>query len=129
MKSGKVTFSQGSSPRMRGAPLVQKVTTLLAGIIPADAGSTVPLVLVLGTIVDHPRGCGEHIQALKADKHVTGSSPRMRGAHQIGRAGSAVTGIIPADAGSTLFGLFASSLFEDHPRGCGEHAPGQAFVQ
>ena len=32
-------------------------------------------------------------------------------------------GIIPADAGSTGFGLTWIGHAEDHPRGCGEHNP------
>ena len=40
MKGGKVTFSKGSSPRMRGA--LTHPNTVFGGhrIIPADAGST-----------------------------------------------------------------------------------------
>ena len=30
-------------------------------------------------------------------------------------------GIIPADAGSTDLQVLYFSLYEDHPRGCGEH--------
>ena len=51
----------GSSPRVRGSPLSQKVLTFAPGIIPAGAGltsATCPLVLY---IWDHPRGCGAHI--------------------------------------------------------------------
>ena len=32
-----------------------------------------------------------------------------------------IHGIIPADAGSTFQGLPFSDLYQDHPRGCGEH--------
>ena len=40
MKDGKVTFSQGSSPRMRGAHSCELPVVEELGIIPADAGST-----------------------------------------------------------------------------------------
>ena len=30
-------------------------------------------------------------------------------------------GIIPADAGSTRKPVLVGNIYEDHPRGCGEH--------
>ena len=51
---------QGSSPRMRGA-LFMSISGLGAvRIIPADAGSTWTVDLILCHRQDHPRGCGEH---------------------------------------------------------------------
>ena len=50
-----------------------------------------------------------------------GSSPRMRGAHEVALHAVASRGIIPADAGSTRkFDPFHDTR-RDHPRGCGEH--------
>ena len=60
MKDGKVTFSQGSSPRMRGALLKNSVAVIGARIIPADAGSTKVRSHCVVFARDHPRGCGEH---------------------------------------------------------------------
>ena len=51
---------QGSSPRMRGAQRGQARVSNRAGIIPADAGSTVSPRIGEGQGPDHPRGCGEH---------------------------------------------------------------------
>ena len=112
----------GSSPRMRGAlyPLVGIVSR--RRIIPAYAGSTTPPLPPVPMRADHPRVCGEHSVGITATDHHTGSSPRMRGAHQakdrsccvvLGSsprmrgaprrvlALQALGGIIPAYAGST----------------------------
>ena len=50
-----------------------------------------------------------------------GSSPRMRGAQVGAILGPKQEGIIPADAGSTNQDEFVDVLWQDHPRGCGEH--------
>ena len=50
-----------------------------------------------------------------------GSSPRMRGARHVDMRGAGVSGIIPADAGSTETTAWALPASKDHPRGCGEH--------
>ena len=93
----------GSSPRMRGAHLVNGCLGNDSGIIPAYAGSTIVSCLCPSSRWDHPRVCGEHRQSgpprpwgrdhprvcgehsIKADdkKKGEGSSPRMRGAHSL----------------------------------------------
>ena len=100
-QSKEAKFGQGSSPRMRGAQGGGMDHVVGSGIIPADAGSTGNLHVVLTAIVDHPRGCGEH------DVELDEIIKRM--------------GIIPADAGSTRPGGTRTQIAEDHPRGCGEH--------
>ena len=45
----------------------------------------------------------------------------MRGARFCLRKVPALTGIIPADAGSTRHHIMRGLLRQDHPRGCGEH--------
>ena len=52
----------GSSPRMRGARYCKIFTTMIVGIIPADAGSTQPHQWTFAHQRDHPRGCGEHLR-------------------------------------------------------------------
>ena len=92
---------QGSSPRMRGAPCIKHHPAILAGIIPAYAGSTKYGHLQTTLDGDHPRVCGEHLVTVGKGRAEAGSSPRMRGAllNQIHRGN--LTGIIPAYAGST----------------------------
>ena len=111
----------GSSPRMRGAPLVGQHGHVLVRIIPADAGSTPSKRRSAASAPDHPRGCGEHIEPTPETIDVRGSSPRMRGALRIAHAQVVAARIIPADAGSTQRGFVSRNRFADHPRGCGEH--------
>ena len=90
-------------------------------IIPADAGSTDHVKGIAQIRKDHPRGCGEHGVMLAIAKPGGGSSPRMRGAHAIDWTQCDMTGIIPADAGSTRTSSSSRTAGKDHPRGCGEH--------
>ena len=111
----------GSSPRMRGAHNRQCLPQGSGRIIPADAGSTVEDRFGHEIIRDHPRGCGEHPGVSLLSLSVCGSSPRMRGAQLACCKYLSVTGIIPADAGSTPCWAARSRPCTDHPRGCGEH--------
>ena len=86
---------------MRGARGDQLVETVLVGIIPAYAGSTVVYLCVDRAPGDHPRVCGEHDMSRQKDKGTKGSSPRMRGAPLLSSLPMIVIGIIPAYAGST----------------------------
>ena len=52
--------SDGSSPRMRGAPFSRRTWIIRRRIIPADAGSTSWCRATWTACADHPRGCGEH---------------------------------------------------------------------
>ena len=112
---------QGSSPRMRGAPLRGHVLRTAGRIIPADAGSTRCHSSLARRSPDHPRGCGEHNPTPTKDTGPAGSSPRMRGALCMALRCGPVGRIIPADAGSTYMQLSTENGYEDHPRGCGEH--------
>ena len=86
---------------MRGAHLLESRVPEHAGIIPADAGSTVLSGSNFSLSEDHPRGCGEHALGKVGDIASKGSSPRMRGARVRHSPSHATMGIIPADAGST----------------------------
>ena len=111
----------GSSPRMRGSPLVIKVQELLHGIIPAHAGLTV-LHRVWATLWrDHPRACGAHTRFCIVIHPSTGSSPRMRGSLTSRMSFGDAMGIIPAHAGLTIVPLICVLMTWDHPRACGAH--------
>ena len=75
-----VVASLGSSPRMRGAHRGQRHEIVHVRIIPADAGSTLPIRPLTVARWDHPRGCGEHLKTIGQGIIQVGSSPRMRGA-------------------------------------------------
>ena len=90
-------------------------------IIPADAGSTSPWPGHRTRRWDHPRGCGEHKEITCELVGLAGSSPRMRGARLRVVTSLVGSGIIPADAGSTLDRVLIITGIWDHPRRCGEH--------
>ena len=113
--------SVGSSPRMRGT-LHWRVSNFTSpGIIPADAGNTIPNIVRKDDTRDHPRGCGEHHDRLNREYASRGSSPRMRGTQGITAISVGLAWIIPADAGNTGLSFLAITIAWDHPRGCGEH--------
>ena len=94
----------GSSPHARGALCERGRQVLVAGIIPACAGSTAGAGGNRGRVRDHPRMRGEHLIEGLGDAAEWGSSPHAREA-----PGELVDvlvrgGIIPACAGSTRSG-------------------------
>ena len=116
-----LTVSRGSSPRMRGARAERGGYRPAGGIIPADAGSTMSILMPLTPVQDHPRGCGEHVDRIVGQREFEGSSPRMRGAPDGAQLERWQDGIIPADAGSTPVAGRLDIEAGDHPCGCGEH--------
>ena len=75
---------------------------LLNGIIPACAGSTSSPEAPEEQDGDHPRMCGEHVCDGVFGGETKGSSPHVRGAHDLASLAPDKDGIIPACAGSTL---------------------------
>ena len=65
--------------------------------------------------------CGEHISVSGFAPAVMGSSPHVRGAHNLTVDSVQNIGIIPACAGSTGSSPASTSSTRDHPRMCGEH--------
>ena len=97
----------GSSPRMRGTPLLCKSRDTGHGIIPAYAGNTSISCICLLNARDHPRVCGEHRHRRVSACGNPGSSPRMRGTPDTVFLCFRAFGIIPAYAGNTSFATFA----------------------
>ena len=91
----------GSSPRMRGTPLVSDVYA--------------------EWMEDHPSVCGEHAQETERRAQESGSSPRMRGTPSGHIQTDTRLGIIPAYAGNTISHGVRYAGLRDHPRVCGEH--------
>ena len=112
---------QGSSPRMRGTLTIEHAVVVSAGIIPAHAGNTRPMVSPCSKHRDHPRACGEHSLPSWTSSNRWGSSPRMRGTLTICRGMFPRKGIIPAHAGNTRVHELCCQVQGDHPRACGEH--------
>ena len=133
----------GSSPHTRGAPRRADDDDPVDRIIPAYAGSTIPIARHMSVGQDHPRIRGEHPATSTRRAACRGSSPHTRGALSVGGALAQVAGIIPAYAGSTTTvqvaavqcpgssphtrgalvknGTFSTGIW-DHPRIRGEHA-------
>ena len=96
-------LEKGSSPRMRGSRLHERLYSAVIGIIPAHAGLTTCATWAGSSARDHPRACGAHRVAQILFSPAQGSSPRMRGS-PVGIARNLfLLGIIPAHAGLTRF--------------------------
>ena len=91
----------GSSPHTRGALFGRVDDDVLAGIIPAYAGSTRGSSRLRPAPRDHPRIRGEHCMTRSRGYRPKGSSPHTRGARQHAEVREHFGGIIPAYAGST----------------------------
>ena len=111
----------GSSPHARGAPVRHVGRDLVAGIIPACAGSTAGSRRGRTAPRDHPRMRGEHPSGSTYSPREQGSSPHARGALRRGVGVDGRRGIIPACAGSTSSAVTRLSMVGDHPRMRGEH--------
>ena len=102
MLSRLMVYEPGSSPRLRGTLPSGCHGAHIVGIIPALAGNTGSVSMILSSVRDHPRACGEHIQGLINGIGDMGSSPRLRGTRNISIRVGCKSGIIPALAGNTL---------------------------
>ena len=94
-------FVEGSSPRLRGTLLMVSSGWELPGIIPALAGNTATGSGLPHATRDHPRACGEHEHLMSIKDSGGGSSPRLRGTHDVVGVRERPVGIIPALAGNT----------------------------
>ena len=106
---------------MRGTLVAKLDEFKPLGIIPAHAGNTNHLSRHVPPQRDHPRACGEHPCSRVVLSSPRGSSPRMRGTHEVGALPTSYAGIIPAHAGNTSTKSSSRSDSRDHPRACGEH--------
>ena len=103
---GGVTLAEGSPPRMRGKGKQCKFIYHIPGITPAHAGkSSTPQANVYGS-GDHPRACGEKVNAMDDARLALGSPPRMRGKEALGRVRAFLPGITPAHAGKSASRYF-----------------------
>ena len=94
-------IGEGSSPHSRGTH--NGFVRYLAdeGLIPAFAGNTSPLGVLIDGSRAHPRIRGEHELRAKMNEIMPGSSPHSRGTHQGRCDGGGPLGLIPAFAGNT----------------------------
>ena len=91
----------GSPPHLRGKLTIFPFFTSLSRITPAPAGKTLFLYILLLTLWDHPRTCGENIMIVSMWSHYEGSPPHLRGKRSALTSSCAVFRITPAPAGKT----------------------------
>ena len=75
---------------------------------------------------DHPRVCGEKLEALANLAYMMGSPPRVRGKDGGDSPDAKMFGITPAYAGKSSLLLKMRAVRWDHPRVCGEKGQRQA---
>ena len=113
------TSRRGSSPLVRGQPVIQRINVDFPRIIPARAGPTHLYGPIIGAIPDHPRSCGANIMRPSLSILFCGSSPLVRGQRRADVCPFRELRIIPARAGPTMIAYSTSGLVADHPRSCG----------
>ena len=111
----------GSSPRLRGTQTTNRLYSYLRRFIPAPAGNTSPFLIRYFRYPVHPRACGEHERLSRTAPTALGSSPRLRGTHDIASSFGETYRFIPAPAGNTAMAPSMASCRAVHPRACGEH--------
>ena len=89
--------------------------------IPAYAGKTGGGPGFRWCPAEHPRVCGENLKWVVSGVMVSGTSPRMRGKHGLGRLGVYAYRNIPAYAGKTTVSSSRCATPQEHPRVCGEN--------
>ena len=109
----------GSSPRVRGKPLLKSGLYLFNRIIPARAGQTSRMVRLSDWMSDHPRACGANDADALPCRQRVGSYPRVRGKRMVPSRGWVRCRIIPARAGQTACSVRPCLPHPDHPRACG----------
>ena len=109
----------GSSPLVRGQPVIPLRWFLMSRIIPARAGPTPNITLYSCDRPDHPRSCGANRMTFQKLGFCDGSSPLVRGQLLFLLRLVCVVRIIPARAGPTYRSPSRPPHPTDHPRSCG----------
>ena len=94
-------YRAGSSPRVRGKPILMCSPQRNLGLIPARAGKTIHCGTTGPRAAAHPRACGENEACADPLASVAGSSPRVRGKREAGSNAPRRPRLIPARAGKT----------------------------
>ena len=109
----------GSSPLARGLLINSIDRAIWRGIIPARAGFTHALEVLVRVWGDHPRSRGVYRHPIVRTRRSEGSSPLARGLRIHYSARGARARIIPARAGFTSWPPRLRSSSADHPRSRG----------
>jgi len=111
----------GSSPRERGTPFAFHAKGFCQRFIPARAGNTQVVDVVVHGVAVHPRASGEHRTTTNGSSGMSGSSPRERGTPHEPRRELTFARFIPARAGNTSPTPPPTPARTVHPRASGEH--------
>ena len=111
----------GSSPLARGTHTRAAARRSPLGLIPARAGNTQYRKRSYRGHGAHPRSRGEHLGIDNTEFFVEGSSPLARGTLTLTGTIKALSGLIPARAGNTVWGGVTIRTIRAHPRSRGEH--------
>ena len=112
----------GSSPRMRGKPILKAHRRNPQRLIPAYAGKTSMSPIRDKCKWAHPRVCGENLDLYQSTRACDGSSPRMRGKLDDRTNRRRCERLIPAYAGKTDYEFSKAKDHWAHPRVCGENS-------
>ena len=112
----------GSSPFARGPRASAICMLLTARLIPARAGTTLPVMLNDSPVSAHPRSRGDHAVLLLFLGVLFGSSPLARGPRSTPHARGKLLRLIPARAGTTSSLPLRVFTTQAHPRSRGDHS-------
>ena len=112
----------GSSPRVRGKPGGAEQAGDAVRLIPARAGPTMLMLVLIAEPPAHPRACGANRRSTNYSQTVSGSSPRVRGQLHAASPTPRRCRLIPARAGPTVGSLTIILPRAAHPRACGANA-------
>ena len=112
----------GSSPLTRGKPVSSGGARVSPRLIPAHAGKTRFLPLVIAHCWAHPRSRGENLRGSQPPIRMQGSSPLTRGKPGARAVSGLGRRLIPAHAGKTPTRRVAIYYTTAHPRSRGENA-------
>ena len=112
--------ADGTSPRVRGKPLLTVAQVREVGYIPACAGETSPPPVLYYLLMGYIPACaGETHRGTIPKGAIWGTSPRVRGKHHAGNRSRPKRRYIPACAGETSDRSCRCSSGTVHPRVCG----------
>ena len=114
-------YANGSSPRVRGKPVLTLRAVDQVRLIPACAGKTRDERPTARPTPAHPRVCGENSGQRDQLEAQRGSSPRVRGKLPFMWLGFWCVRLIPACAGKTVLISYCPRPDAAHPRVCGEN--------
>ena len=119
--------AMGTSPRTRGKQPRQLQQQPEHRNIPAHAGKTITIVVVVVSGGEHPRARGENPNAERKLFVQEGTSPRTRGKPHRHRRRQRRLRNIPAHAGKTASLRALPCLMTEHPRARGENPDGSQW--